>query len=138
MYPNQTAARNPQPTGKLAIARRAATIGKADLSPQIPFFPDPTRTQPPAQTSRPEPTSQYRSCRDSRAPMDRTSTPAPDQSPKNTRRDPDANDRRRAVRACADRLHSSLPDAPAAPSETQSAHRAETRQDPRHACDSGY
>src|SRR5882757_2849386 len=99
MYPHLTSTRNLQPIRKAATAIRVATIDKADLFPKIPSFPDPTRTQPLARTSRCEPTAQYKSCRDSRAPMDRTSTPALDRSPRNMRRDPDANDKPRVAQA---------------------------------------
>src|SRR5712671_3788020 len=61
MYPHQPPTRNLQPTRKAATAIRVATIDKADLFPKIPSSPDPTQTQPLAQTFRREPTSQYKS-----------------------------------------------------------------------------
>jgi hypothetical protein len=72
MYPNQSAARNPQPTEKLATDGRAATIGKAELSPQIPFFQGPMRTPLRAQTSRREPISKGSGKREKQAMLARS------------------------------------------------------------------
>src|SRR5258708_6262968 len=91
MYPHQTPTKNPKPTSKVATAIRVSTIGNADRFPRNSAFPGPTQTRPPAQTFPREQTAQYKSCPDSRAPMDRTSTPLPDRSPRNTHRGQDAS-----------------------------------------------
>ncbi len=81
MYPHQTPTKNPKPTSKVATAIRVSTIGNADRFPRNSAFPGPTQTRPPAQTFPREQTAQYKSCRDSRAPMDRTSNRAQSKLP---------------------------------------------------------